>query len=444
MDMKEIRAKRQANYDAMKAIMDKAAAEGRSTTQAEADAFDSHERVLTELDALLARDHTGNVSNVSRDVTVNRSLIGTDTHDLPSPGDGRPLEARHSLTAYLSQRADFNPSGLDLGSFDRDAFWRQLITRNQAGREYRALAEGAQSVTASGGGWLAPIGFSANVLELLRAALVFTNAGADGSLNGPQIVDMKNQVEYVPVWSSDASNVTAYIGENTALTPGNAALGVQKLQAYTMANVTLASRQLVEDSETQGGLADLIEQNLAAAMARGMDQSALYGTGTAEPVGLFTSPYAASLQSVTMATNGAAPADYTQISQAVEKVRNANEPGDLSIMTNPSVFGTYSRLSASAYAKYWDAPADVAPFWPPLTSTAFANTETQGTSSVASSVLVANTNRIMLGLRTGLAFQILTERYADWLQYGFLAYIRHDWEFPYSQAECRVQGILTT
>lgn len=122
------------------------------------------------------------------------------------------------------------------------------------------------------------------------------------------------------------ANTTAYVGENTALTPGTAALGVQKLQAYTMANVSLASRQLVEDAAEQSGLADLIEANLAAAMARGMDTSALYGAGGGTaPVGLFTSGYSATIKSVSPGANGAAPVDYTWPSQAIEKTRIATK-----------------------------------------------------------------------------------------------------------------------
>ena len=77
-------------------------------------------------------------------------------------------------------------------------------------------------------------------------------------------------------------------------------------------------------------------------------------------------------------------------------------------------------------------------------STAFTATETQGTSNVASSVLVGNANRILLPMRVGLMISQLDQRWADSLQLGFIGYLRHDWEFPYSAAMCRVLGILTT
>ena len=386
------------------------------------------------------------VSNVSvqamREAHSQRHLIGRDTHDLPEPGDGRPLEARHDLSAYLSQSREWNPSKTDLGSFDRDKFWVQLITGQTEGREYRALAEGAQSATFTNAGVTVPIEFAANVLELLRANLVFTSPGLDGSINGPMVVNMDSQVMYIPTWTTDAAGVATYVGESPSLTPGTAALGSQILQARTIASVQLASRQLVDDNATTGGIAGLIEANVARALARAMDTSAIYGTGTAQPWGLFSSQYSGTLQSVSMGTNGAAPTNFDQISQAVEKVRVAND-NPTGAFTNPQVYGTYSRLKNTLNDAIRPG-ADVLDVWPPSYSTAFTATETQGTSNVASSALAMNANRVIMGMRQGLVLSTLTERYADALQYGFLAYLRHDWAFPYAAAACRVQGILTT
>jgi HK97 family phage major capsid protein len=379
---------------------------------------------------------------------ARRHLIGTDTHDLPeyrAAGDKRgpvALEARHSLSAYLSQGPDWNPTGMDMRSFDRNAFWLQLLTGQKEGREYRALAEGAQSATITGGGVVVPIEFSADVLSLLRANLVFTSPGADGAINGPQVVDMHGQVEYIPTWTSDGAGTTSYIAENATMTPGTASLGTAKTTAWTMANISLASRQMVEDAQVSGGLAHLIEGNLAAAMARGMDSSALYGTGTGQPAGIFSSAYSGTLQTVSMGTNGLAPTNYDQVSQAIEKVRIAND-NPTGLYTNPQVFGTLSRVKNTLNDALRPGQ-DVRDFWPPSTSTAFLATETQGTSSLASSLLACNANRILLPLRSGLAFQTLAERYADALQVGFLSFLRHDWQFPYSAAMCRVVGYLTT
>lgn len=443
-------AERLEKVSRMNAIAEKVA-DGGTITNAERDEFDRLDMEFradqAERQQWTGPRNPGDPVNVISQKTAaeansRRALIGRDTHDLPEPGDGRVLEARHDLKAYLSQRSDYNPSGLDLDSFDRDAFWVQLITGQTHGREYRALAEGSQSATFTGAGVTVPIAFAANVLEMLRANLVFTSPSADGAINGPQVVDMSTQIEYVPVWSADAAGVASYVGENPTLTPGTASLGSTLLTARTIASVQLASRQLVDDNATTGGIAGLIEANVARALARAMDTSALYGTGSPQPSGLFTAAYSGSLQTVSMGTNGAAPTNYDQVSQAIEKVRIANDE-PTGIYTNPQVFGTYSRLK-NTQNDAMRPGQDVLDYWRPSYSTAFSATETQGTSSLCSSALVVNANRIIMGLRQGLVLSTLSERYADSLQYGFLAYLRHDWSFPYSAAACRVLGILTT
>jgi hypothetical protein len=226
-----------------------------------------------------------------------------------------------------------------------------------------------------------------------------------------------------------------------------------------MANVSLASRQLVDDTNTTGGLASLIESNLALAMSRGMDFYALYGLGHAsgQAPGILTSNYSSTLLNVSMGTNGAYPqyvggsltpvwagarGQYGPISQAIQKVRQANDT-PTGIYTNAAVQANFD-TGLKTTNDYIPPSPDVMQFWPPSVSTAFSNTETQGTSNAMSSALVLNANRVLLGMRHGLSFQWLTERWSDYLQYGRVSYLRFDWAFPYSAASCRVQGILTS
>jgi HK97 family phage major capsid protein len=381
--------------------------------------------------------------------TGERALIGTDAPpeyrgdaDAHSP---HIIRANQSLSAFYEQLpAEIrNPSGLDMGSFDKDAFYRQLLTRNAGGREYRALSEGTQSVTATGGGFIVPIDFASGILELLRANLVFTSPGVDGVINGPQVVDMSHNVMYYPTWSQDGANTGQWVAENTQLTPGTPALGFAQLQANMNASVVLASRQILEDTNTSGGLAQLIETNLARAIARDLDSAALYGLGhgNGQPPGILTSNVSGLLIQ-SLGTNGAAPTSYSDISKAVEQVRNANdEPSG--IFTNPKVLGTYGRLVDTLGQPMRPTP-DMEAYWPPRFSTAFSASETQGSSSAASSALVLNANRVLFGLRRGLSFMILDQRWADFLQVGFVATVRCDWNYPYSNAACRVEGLLTT
>jgi hypothetical protein len=124
-----------------------------------------------------------------------------------------------------------------------------------------------------------------------------------------------------------------------------------------------------------------------------------------------------------------AHSDACPFSQAIEKARASNElGGELVIHTNPQVVGTFS-TGLSTLNTYISSSSDVPPYWPSRASTAFSATETQRTSSAASSALVINPSRVILGLRQGLVLTQLSERSQSSLQYGFVAYVRH-WAFP--------------
>ena len=113
------------------------------------------------------------------------------------------------------------------------------------------------------------------------------------------------------------------------------------------------------------------------------------------------------------------------------------------MITNPQVFGTVSRLNASSYAKFWQMPQDVADL-PMLYTTTLPNTETQGTSSAASSLFVGDFSRMVIGMRVDLDVRVLNERYADSGQIGIWSYMRFSIRTTHPETFVRVKGILTT
>ena len=84
--------------------------------------------------------------------------------------------------------------------------------------------------------------------------------------------------------------MTQWLQENTQMTPTQPTLGLGLLTAKTMACVVLASRQLIADVGEGVDFGQLIESNIAMAMARGLDNAALWGTGPTnfQPAGLLT------------------------------------------------------------------------------------------------------------------------------------------------------------
>jgi HK97 family phage major capsid protein len=226
-----------------------------------------------------------------------QTRVAHDTSDLPSPD--KPIEGRHDIRAWYAQRKDYaryegSPAVTkDWDSFDKNSFYRALHTGNRDNREYRAMAEGSQSFSVTGGtgGYITPIQFSMDVLPLLRAALLFTNETDDGAIGGPMVYDMTGPTETAPTWSSDGgATMTQWLAENAQMTPTQPALGLGLLTAKTMAVIVLASRQLIADVGEGVDFAQLVESNIAMAVARGLDNAALWGTGPAQfqPAGLLT------------------------------------------------------------------------------------------------------------------------------------------------------------
>ncbi len=69
-------------------------------------------------------------------------------------------------------------------------------------------------------------------------------------------------------------------------------------------------------------------------------------------------------------------------------------------------------------------------------------TETQGTATTCSSVILGDFSNVLVGLREGIGIQVLTERYAaDSGQIGFVLNFRGDVVIPRPATVCRLVGV---
>ncbi|MFN4290061.1 MAG: phage major capsid protein [Permianibacter sp.] len=67
--------------------------------------------------------------------------------------------------------------------------------------------------------------------------------------------------------------------------------------------------------------------------------------------------------------------------------------------------------------------------------------QTQGTSNDCSTILVGDFRQLYIGVRQGLRIEVLRERYADQMQYGFIAHLRADVAAAQPSNFCKVIGI---
>jgi HK97 family phage major capsid protein len=397
-------------------------------------------------------DHTSTSELERQFVSVGRELERRDS--VRNPGETRGggasaarapgeiqgqanelLRPDQSVSEWRSRAMENGVDGLGRRQgTDRDLnrYWAERIGIAPRSIETRALGED----TASGAGAaqaIVPQEWSTSFIDLLRSKLVLSAAGVS-------TMPMTTEKVNVPQWMADVAPAWLAEGGATSLDANPQFSTIQFNANGAYADVTLVSRQVLEDTNQSGGLAQLVQDVIAAKYARLIESVAFYGT--ASNAG---NPGLVNESNVVInwnGTNGGAPTDSTPFSVAAESVRNANaEPA--AFITNPSLRGTFARLNASTYAHFWEMPPDVAAI-PVLDTTAIVSNETHGTGTNLSSFYAGPFHRMVMGIRTDLDVQVLRERYADQLQVGFVSYMRFSIRTTHPEAFVKQGGYITT
>ncbi len=68
-------------------------------------------------------------------------------------------------------------------------------------------------------------------------------------------------------------------------------------------------------------------------------------------------------------------------------------------------------------------------------------TQTQGTSTDASTIIVGDFTKLIIGVRQGIRIELLKERYAENLQYAFVAHMRADIAVQQPKAFLKIIGV---
>jgi HK97 family phage major capsid protein len=331
--------------------------------------------------------------------------------------DGKPVFAfskGESLAAHYGHADD---PDISLGEIVRS----MLLGGGR--KELRAaLAEG----TDSAGGYTAPVSLQSQVIDKLRARSTVFQAGA----------------KTVPLETKETSIVTivtdptaTWRAENSDVSSSDAAFGVVQFNPHTLAVVVPVSQELVEDSLN---LDEALNRSLSAAFAAELDRVALLGSGSGdEPKGISN---VSGIGSVSAGTNGAAPTNWNLFVQALGTLRAANAADPTACIINPHVDQELNLLVDSTGQPLRKPQAiETLPF---LVTSKLPQTETQGSSNLASHAMMGDFTDLMVGIRTSLQIRILRERYMDKLQIGVLAYLRCDIAVAHAASFCKIVGLL--
>lgn len=325
------------------------------------------------------------------------------------------LEARHRLASFTP--AEQRGAGVSFGGF-----LRALYLGPQNDTERRAMAEASVGT----GGAMVPTPLAAGILDLLRAKSVAFRAGA-------RTVPMDSQTLRFARLIADP--VGSWRAENSPIAEDQPAFDQVTLTARSWALITKVSRELLEDgSNTDAVLREVFANSAALAL----DRAILFGTGAAnQPLGIANT---AGIQTVSMGTNGGQFSGWSKVLDAVAALEAANAGNvTAAVMAPRTARAVYGLVDTSGQPL--TMPPRLANV-PLLTTTSASVTETQGTSNVASSIILGDFSDVFVGIRTSLQVSVLNERYADNGQIGFVSWLRADVLLSRPASMAKITGIV--
>jgi HK97 family phage major capsid protein len=324
------------------------------------------------------------------------------------------LMPEHRMADRVNRESSSHLNGLSVGKY-----FRAMVTGGSTDAERRALAEG----TDSSGGFSVPTILSSNLLDLMRANTVAMQAGA-------MTVPLTSDRNHIAKVASDP--VPAWRAENAVVNESDPTFSRVEFVPKSLAVLVKVSRELLEDSLN-------IEQELprimAAAMARELDRVIFLGSGTgSEPTGLDN------VTGVLELAHNATLTSYSPLVSARRLLMGQNNNLVSAYVMHPDTEATLGDLTDSTgqplnYPTILDRPRPMQM----LTTTQLP--VNLGTGTNETTIYSGDFSKLMIGLRSDVRVEVLKERYAENMQYGFLIHARYDVVASHPNAFCRITGI---
>lgn len=443
----------------MKPIMDKYD-RGEDLNSEDRATFDAAEKRMKEIETDLkvsmhgAFDGIGRAGGMPSGRSVYRDAFAQTVEVPEIQGEKcEPLTRGQSMVEYVKRAADngvhtvtedfgFNSGPKPLQWRDNDymnAYWGFRL--GLGGLESRALAED----TSGSGLAITPQAWTAQVIDYLYA-----NAVA-GALNVTR-VPLPTEIYNYPVFTAPVQ--PAWLAENASIgLDANPAFSTIQFNAKGgFKDITNFSVELAQDAYIQGTLPDFLAQSVARNMALAVDAAMINGVSgnTGNPGLNGETNFVFRHYTSDAGTTGIVPPDTSELSRILQAAKNVNSTVT-AYLSNPTVEGTFSRLTAGSYPMWWPRTADTADI--PFVTTANANvvpateTDPATASTVAltggsySSVYAGFWPFVMLGVHLDLQTRPLVERYADLGQVGLFSFMRFSIRTAHPETFTRTIGV---
>lgn len=392
----QLREQRANIFEQQKAILDRADAEKRVMSADEKVTYDRLDGEYERVDADIERAETME----AREKALMRANPPADV--VNAAGQDGDVDYNKAFTNFLRNGiSDLSPDD------------KSLMIANRAGDVLNAAGVGSG---AAGGFTVAPE-FRDKLVEtqkwygpmLQEAEVIYTDTGAN--LQWPT--------------NDNTASVGAILAENTQVTEQDVAFGTAALDAYMYTSkLVRVSYQLLQDSAFD--INAWLPKKLGQRLGRILNQHFTTGTGTNQPDGIVTSATVGVTGTGSFATTGGI--SFDNIIDLMESMDPAYGEGDgLKFMGHQSVRKALRKVKDGQGRYIWEpsvqagAPSQVQGY-------AFVLNNDMPTLAASSKSLLFGNIRDAYVIRVvrGIQTLRLQERYADYLQVGFLAFERAD------------------
>lgn len=264
--------------------------------------------------------------------------------------------------------------------------------------EYDVLKEARTKALAQGidtaGGFIVPVQYVAQLIELFRSKLVLARLGAT------MLPGLSGSPVYVPKHTGSATGY--WVDENATITDSQQTVGQIELTPRKGAAMTKISNELRLLSNP--AIEALVREDLAAVLARLAQSGALFGIGASgQPLGLLNH---SGLNSVVMGTNGGAM-DFDTIVDIITSVDvdDALE-GNLGFLFHPTLRGIIHKLKDLQDRPIFQALTQAASVnasmglagYPWATTTQMRTNLSKGSGSNLTEMIFGNWSELLIGM----------------------------------------------
>jgi HK97 family phage major capsid protein len=356
------------------------------------------DEMLVKAEALKAQiDRIERAEAMEAELAATRQAQAAENPDAPSADQAADIAARERriIVAYLRGAMQTLPDA------DRAHF----------AQRFNATAMNTGS-GAAGGYTIAPE-FAAELLIVMKlqggvravARNIKTATGA--TLPWPTMDDTAQVATII--------NENTQITEDTELTFGQVSIG-----AFTYkSGVLLISLQLLQDSAFD--FDTVIRDAIAGRFVRGQNAHFTNGTGTGQPQGVVTAAVSGKV-GTTGQTTSVITDDLVDLEHSVDPVYRRGA----SYMMNDSSFKVLKKLKDTMGRPLFLPGFTVGSFDTILGYPVVVNQDMANMAANAKSILFGNFNNYLIRDTLEIQMMVLRERYADYLQVGYIAFSRAD------------------